>query len=310
MILGYLGGFFLGTTLGANDSANVFGTAVGSKMIKYRSAAFLAALFVFLGALFQGAEGVETLSNMSSQSMKTATATVYAAAATVTLMTLLKLPTSTSQAVVGAIIGVGLMRGEARFDGLGKVIICWIGTPIGALIFYILFDKVFRKLLSLYNPSIFSLDLLLRSGLLICGCYGAYALGANNAANVAAVFVGEDMLTARTASILGGAGIAFGVLTFSKPVMMTVGKGIIKMDAFSAFTAVLSHAVTVHIFAMIGVPVSSSQAIVGAVLGISIVKGVQVIRFRVLRNVVIAWVATPICAGTIAAVIIRLTRLQ
>ena len=56
-MLTYLGGMFLGWGLGANDSANVFGTAVSSKMVKYRTAVIIIAIFVILGAWFQGAKG-------------------------------------------------------------------------------------------------------------------------------------------------------------------------------------------------------------------------------------------------------------
>ena len=57
-IIQYLGGTFLGWSLGANDSANVFGTAVTSKMVSYKLAIFLTAIFVILGAVLQGEAGI------------------------------------------------------------------------------------------------------------------------------------------------------------------------------------------------------------------------------------------------------------
>jgi PiT family inorganic phosphate transporter len=73
---------------------------------------------------------------------------------------------------------------------------------------------------------------------------------------------------------------------------------------------VLSHAVTVHVFAMVGVPVSSSQAIVGAVLGIGLVKGLQVVRGRTLVRVVLGWVSTPVLAGLVAALLLFVARMD
>lgn len=318
--LQYLGGMFLGWSLGANDSANVFGTAVSSRMVTYRCAIWLTALFVILGAMFQGSAGIETLSKDlkkkqevtssagvetnapgKSSAMRLAVISSFAAAFTVTLMTLIKIPVSTSQAVVGAIIGVGVMENNVNLGGLSKVIICWIGTPIGGALLTFLFYWVFKKIFKKWKPSIFIYDPVMRTLLIICGCYGAYALGANNVANVSAVFVGKDMLTVKQAALFGAVSIAIGALTYSKAVMLTVGKGIVELDAFSAFICVLSHAVTVHIYAIIGVPVSTSQAIVGAVIGIGIIKGAQTINFKTLRNVTLGWTATPFVAALLAA---------
>jgi len=315
----YIGGVFLGWSLGANDSANVFGTAVSSRMVSYRLAIWLTAAFVIVGALLQGEAGIRTLSedlkNKHKDKAIVAEATVTtqhkavkiaiiascAAAFTVTIMTILKIPVSTSQAVVGAIIGIGLMEHNINLGGLGKVIACWIGTPIGGMLFTFLFYWIFKKIIKKWKPSVFVYDPVMRCLLIICGCYGAYALGANNVANVSAVFVGKNMLTVREAALFGAISIAIGALTYSKAVMMTVGKGIVKLDAFSAFICVLAHAVTVHIYAIIGVPVSTSQAIVGAVIGIGVIKGGQTINFRTLRNVAAGWTATPFIAGIFSA---------
>ncbi len=307
----YLGGAFLGWSLGANDSANVFGTAVSSRMVKFRTAVIIVAVFVVAGAWFQGAGGIETLRKIGPQTKETAALISLAAALTVTLMTGLKIPVSVSQAVVGAIVGIGLMRGEdISLPVLKKIVLCWIGTPIGGMVFCIFFYYTLRFFIARHRPTIFTLDPLLRIGLILCGCYGAYALGANNVANVSAVFVGKGMLASQPAALFGGLCIAFGAVTYSKNVMMTVGKGIIKLDAFSAFICVLANAVTIHIFAIIGVPVSTSQAIVGAVVGISIIKGLQVINIKTLRKVSLGWLATPFVAAAIAVAMYLMAHLK
>lgn len=326
----YLGGAFLGWSLGANDSANVFGTAVSSRMVSYKMAIILTAIFVIVGAVLQGESGIRTLSNdlqkKQSQNVKQMTfkekeiykikllklamISSFAAALTVTIMTLLKIPVSTSQAVVGAIIGLAIMKGDVNFGGLVKVVICWIGTPIGgallAIVFYSLFSALFRYL----NLSLFVYDPVISILLIVCGCYGAYALGANNVANISAVFVGDGMLTIPQAALFGAISIAVGVLTYSKPVMMTVGKGIVQLDSFTAFIAVLAHAVTVHIYAIIGVPVSTSQAIVGAILGIGFIKGAHTINYKMLSGVSAGWLATPFIAGIFSAIGYFITSLK
>jgi PiT family inorganic phosphate transporter len=89
------------------------------------------------------------------------------------------------------------------------------------------------------------------------------------------------------------------VLTYSKKVMMTIGKGIVPLDPFSALVAVLTEGVVLHLFTQIGVPVSSSQAIVGAVVGIGLVGDMQTVSGRMLAKIGFGWVLTPVIAGFI-----------
>ncbi|MCG8571648.1 MAG: inorganic phosphate transporter family protein [Spirochaetes bacterium] len=295
-------GIFLGWALGANDSANVFGTAVSSKMIKYRIAVLLTAFFVILGAILQGRQGLHTLSGLTTQSQLTAFITSLAAAMTVTIMTISKLPISTSQAVVGAILGIGIMTDQLNLTGLFKIILCWIGTPFGGIIFSVLFYKIFQFVFRLLKPTLFLTDSILKIGLVLAGCYGAYALGANNVANVTGVYVG-NLLTPLQAVSIGGISIALGVITFSKNVMLTVGKSIVKLDAFSALVVVLGQAVTVHIYALIGVPVSTSQAVVGAVLGIGLLKGLHLVNIKNALKVFSGWGLTPVLSAFFSIVI-------
>ena len=125
-------GVYLGWSLGSNDAANVFGTAVASRMVRFRTAAILCAVFVLLGSLIQGQEGMHTYQAMSStQNLNAAFVVALAAALTVTLMTYWSLPVSTSQAVVGGVLGIGLVKGvqTVRLNTLWRILFGWVGTP-------------------------------------------------------------------------------------------------------------------------------------------------------------------------------------
>ena len=302
-MLSLLSGVFLGWSLGANDASNAFGLAVASKMVKFWTAAILASLFVLLGALLEGQAGIETLTGLTDMSLKKAVIASVSAAVTVTLMTAIGLPVSTSQAVVGAILGIGFLNRQVNVSGLGKVVICWFGTPIGGMVIAAI---VYKLLAAIYNRSpidLFNSDILLRISLIIAGSYAAYTLGANNVANVTAVFVGAGQLKVFSAALLGGVSIALGILTFSRKVMETVGKKLVQLDPFSALIVVLAEAITVHFFTIVGVPVSTSQAVVGAVLGVGVVKGINTVRRRTLINILIGWFFTPAIACFVAVVL-------
>ena len=123
-------------------------------------------------------------------------------------------------------------------------------------------------------------------------------------ANVTGVYVNAGLLLPMGASVIGGLGIALGVITYSKKVMMTVGKSIVALDPFSAFVVVLAEAMTLHLFTQLGVPVSSSQAVVGAVVGVGLVGGLRTVSFKILSTIAIGWVMTPLGAGLLAAALV------
>ncbi|MBC8433120.1 MAG: inorganic phosphate transporter [Desulfobacterales bacterium] len=309
-MLSLLGGIFLGWSLGANDVANVFGSAVSSRMVKFWTAAVLASIFVLLGALLEGQAGIETLQGLTDLSLKKAVISSVAAAVTVTIMTILGLPVSTSQAVVGAILGVGILSKHVNVAGLEKVIVCWLGTPVGGFIVAIFLYKLMAAIYNRLPVDLFEGDMLIRSGLIVAGSYAAYALGANNVANVTAVFVGAGRLSVFGATLIGGLSIALGILTFSRGVMETVGRKLVRLDPFSALIVVLAEAVTVHFYTVVGVPVSTSQAVIGAILGVGIVKGISTVNRRTLLNILIGWFLTPVIAGVISLSLFIIVHLQ
>jgi PiT family inorganic phosphate transporter len=299
-MLSLLGGIFLGWSLGANDASNAFGSAVSSRMVNFWTAAILASIFVIAGAVLEGRAGIETLQGLTQLTLEKAVVSSIAAALTVTAMTFLGLPVSTSQAAVGAILGIGFLNRQLNLAGLSKVIACWFGTPIGGLLIAILVYKILAALFNRGRIDLFDSDILLRLALIVAGSYAAYALGANNVANVTAVFVGAGHLSVFSAALIGGASIAFGILTFSRGVMETVGRKLVRLDPFSALIVVLAEAITVHFYTFVGVPVSTSQAVIGAVLGVGVIKGINTVSKRTLFNILIGWFITPVIAFFIA----------
>jgi PiT family inorganic phosphate transporter len=89
-------------------------------------------------------------------------------------------------------------------------------------------------------------------------------------------------------------------------VMMTVGKGIAPLDPFSGVIAVITEALTLHIFTQIGVPVSSSQAIVGAVVGVGLVGDMRTVSHKMLARIAVGWLLTPVSAGALTYLLLLL----
>jgi PiT family inorganic phosphate transporter len=336
-------GLFLGWSLGANDAANVFGTAVGTRMVRFATAAVVCSVFVIVGAVVGGAGASHTLGKLGAvNALGGAFMVALSAGFTVYTMTRMSLPVSTSQAIVGAIIGWNLFSGSPTdASALIKIVTTWVACPLLAAGFAMAFYTVFIRMSSRFPVHLLWEDMLVRWGLIVVGAFGAYSLGANNIANVMGVFVPvapfETLTVAGlfsftgtqqlfliggiaisigifTYSRIGGIAISIGIFTYSRRVMETVGGSLMKLTPQMALIVVLSQAVVLYLFSSQGlsvwltghglpsiplVPVSSSQAVIGAVLGLGVLKGGRGIRFRVLGEIAAGWVVTPIVACVI-----------
>lgn len=321
-------GLFLGWSLGANDAANVFGTAVGTRMIRFTTAAFVCSVFVIVGAVISGAGAADTLGRLGAIDMRAGAFTcALAAGLTVYYMTKWGLPVSTSQAIVGAIVGWNVFSGSSTDTATFVTIVStWVLCPMLAGLIAVPLYTATRRGLRWANLHLLRVDALTRFALLFAGAFGAYSLGANNIANVMGVFLevspftalsldGIYMLTsAQQLFLLGGIAIAAGIFTYSKRVMFTVGSGIVPMSAVAAWVVVIAHSIVLFAFASEDlerllaahdlptiplVPVSSSQAVVGAVIGLGLMRGGHDIDWRLVRNIGLGWITTPLIAALV-----------
>ena len=175
-------GLFLGWSLGANDAANVFGTAVGTRMVKFGTAALLCSIFVILGAVISGAGASHTLGKLGAvNALPGSFMAAFAAAFTVYLMTRLGLPVSTSQAVVGAIIGWNLFSGfPTDAKALTKIVSTWVACPllagvIGVILFKVT-TSVVRRAIDTPGGPLFGLAITLAGFSAMFGIAGAAVL--------------------------------------------------------------------------------------------------------------------------------------
>jgi PiT family inorganic phosphate transporter len=324
-------GLFLGWSLGANDAANVFGTAVATKMVRFRTAAWVAGFFVVLGSVAGVSGAAGTLGRLGSVDAP-AGAFIVALAAGLAVLLLLKrigLPVSTTQAIVGAIVGWNLHAGRPTDPAvLSRIVSSWFLCPllsggIAALLFV-----AARAAMPHMRIHLLEVDAWTRAGLLAVGGFGAFSLGQNNIANVMGVFLRVSPFPAevtrgplRVSSVemlflAGGLAIAAGIATYSHRVMRRLGAGLTALSPLAALVVVAATATVLFVFSSPGlsqllrahglpapplVPVSSSQAVVGAILGISLVRRSPV-KWRTMVAIVAGWVLAPAVAALISLV--------
>ncbi len=321
-------GLFLGWSFGANNAANVFGTAVGSKMVSFRTAAVVSGVFLILGAYLSGAGATLTLGKLGSvNEIGGAFIVALSAAVAIFWMTRLNIPVSTSQSIVGSIIGWNFFSGSLTdYESLVKIVSSWMAAPVIAAIFSVAVYILTRNLLMRIRIHILYLDFYNRIALIVVGAFGAYSLGANNIANVMGVFVPvapfrpyNTFLGAISGSeqlfILGGIAMAAGVFTYSSKVMQTVGRSLIPLTPITALVVVFSSSLVLFLFssqnlekflishglpAIPLVPVSSAQAVVGAIIGIGLYQRGGRINVKLLGKIASGWVAAPVAACIIS----------
>jgi len=149
----------------------------------------------------------------------------------------------------------------------------------------------------------------------ISACFVAFAHGSNDVGNAVAPlaaiayirrtgsFPQSDFSVPLWILVLGGVGIVVGLSIWGKNVIATVGEGIIELQPSGGFCAELATAATVLLASRLGLPVSTSHALVGAVVGVGIVKGWKSVRFQTLLSIGSAWLVTiPIVAGLAATI--------
>ena len=316
-ILAILMGIGVGWSIGANDAANSLGTAVGAKAITLKQAIILICVFGFLGAFFQGGHVAKTIGKGIvpmqdlTKDMATCVALVAAsgACAWVVIATRWKIPISTSHSIVGAVAGAGLAIGAPiKYKIILDIFICWFLTPIGAALLAYVFYRVFKTIFYRFIPHRIA-GPLIRTLVIVSGCYVAFTWGANDVANATGVMSGAGIMLPHISIVIGAAAILLGITTCGYRVIQTVGTGITNLLPIMAFAAQLASAINVHIYTLIGIPVSTSHSIVGAIFGVGLVRGVRAINTRIIREIVLCWLATPFVSGIVSFTTLKMITL-
>jgi len=145
---------------------------------------------------------------------------------------------------------------------------------------------------------------------ILTACAVAFAHGSNDVANaigplaaiVGAVGAGVEVMSASPVEpwmlAVGGVGITIGLATWGYRVMETIGKKITELTPSRGFAAELAAATTIVLASRLGIPVSTTHTLVGAVLGVGLARGIGAVDLRVVGTIIISWIATlPISAA-------------
>ncbi|UCF13348.1 MAG: inorganic phosphate transporter [Thermoplasmatales archaeon] len=201
--------------------------------------------------------------------------------------------------------------GFSDSDGL---LVAFVVSAIVVLLGMILFRKIKAK----SGDDYATVEGIFRKLQIGTSCYVAFAHGANDVANaigpVASIIplaqgigIGAKVEVPIWLLTLGGIGIAFGCMTWGRRVMKTVGGRITSLTNTRGFSVDFGAATTVLIASKLGMPISTSHTVVGAVIGVGLARGLEAIDLNIIKKIIVSWLLTlPIAAGTSVAIFLCL----
>lgn len=316
---------FLGWSLGANDASNIFGTAVGTKMLRFSFAATIASLFIVIGSVWGGQNTAETLNTLGGvNTLPAAFSVSLSSALAVFLMLKSGISVSISQAIVGGIVGWNIYTNNPTdTETLIRICASWVFCPIFSGCIAVILYITVKRIMHHTKIHILWQDWIIRVGMILTTAVGGYALGANNMANVVGVFVDSCQFTPiklgglyefsgiQVLFLLGGVAACVGVFTYSQRAIKNVGKNLLAFSPVVAWIVILSQSLVLIIFSsdkleqllnllhlpsLPAVPVSSTQAVIGAIIGIGLAKGGKGIKWGLVLKLMSGWITSPLIA--------------
>lgn len=310
-VLIILCGLFVGWSVGANNTGNCFGTSVGAGLLSYRKAAWLVAIFVLIGASLQGGYTIKTIGKGIVDAALLTDISVVAILFTVALLvaasSFFGLPISTTQSVIGSILGISIfVKMGIDWPLVVRIFALGFATMGIALVISYTIYRIYSSFSA--KGTFVSVEKALGWAVILSGSFLAYSLGANDIGNSMGLIVGKGLMTAFAAGFVGGFATGIGSLTFGKRVMRTIGRKITPLNAPMAFAAQFGAGIAVYLLTLLSIPTSITFAIVGSVAGVGLVKGAKAVEKQTLKKILFGWFMTPMIGAILAPLILYILK--
>jgi inorganic phosphate transporter, PiT family len=297
---------------GFHDSANAIATVVSTRVLTPRWAVVFAAFFDFIAFLFFGLRVANTVGtgiiDVAIMDQAVIFATLIGACSWDVITWYLGLPTSSSHALIGGMIGAAMVKvgsGALVWSGIMKTVIFIFVSPIlGLVLGTVIGTAVYW---ACRNTTPHKVDHLFRKGQLLSAALYSMGHGANDAQKTmgiitgllftAGLLTGEFHVPLYVVLLCQGA-IALGVMCGGWRIVKTMGQKVAKLKPVDGFAAESSAALTLAISSGFGIPVSTTHTITGAIMGVGSIRRLSAVHWGVARNIVWAWILTiPAAAG-------------
>ncbi len=302
-----LASFLIAFAIGSNDASNALSISIGAGIIKFKRAVFLFGILVFAGILLNGEKVMQTVGkNLIKVNPETIPISFLISAGLIIFSNWKKLPLSTHQIIIGSLIGYAFAsKSPINFFALFKITLSWIFSPILALsmgfFLYRFLEKIVKKI------SFFRIEIFLRYFLLISASLISYNTGANELATILGpVVYSQISFNTFYLFFISSFLVFLGAYILSKRVIESVGKGIIPLDPFSGFVSQISAGMSVFFFTLLGMPISTTYCIIGAIYGVGITKGLRTVKSTLIKKIIVNWVITLFIAFVLSFIFTKL----
>jgi PiT family inorganic phosphate transporter len=300
---------------GFHDSANSIATIVSTRVLTPRQAIVWAAFFNFIAFLFFGlhvagtiGKGIVDISVMNSRIIF---ATLIGACAWDLITWRVGLPTSSSHALMGGLIGAAIVKsgtGALVWKGILTTIAFIFVSPLLGLLLGLVFGSAVHWIFRNKGPS--QVDHIFRKGQLLSASLYSLGHGGNDAQKTMGIIAGLLF----SAGMLGDkfyipfwvvlschAAIAIGTMSGGWRIVKTMGQKVAKLKPVDGFCAESGAAVSLFLASGLGIPVSTTHTITGSIMGVGSLRRLTAVRWGVAGRILWAWILTIPCSALISA---------
>jgi PiT family inorganic phosphate transporter len=299
---------------GLHDAANSIATIVSTRVLRPQYAVVWAAFFNFVAFLFFGLHVAQTVGTGIIESAVVTPAVVFAALTAAITWNLITwyfgIPSSSSHALVGGLLGAGIAKAGSSaivWAGVLKTGGAIIASPLIGFVLALVLVLVVSWVFVRFTP--FGVDQTFRTLQFVSASLYSLGHGGNDAQKTMGIIavllysqghLGGEFYVPLWVVLTCQAAMGLGTLFGGWRIVKTMGSRITRLTPMQGFCAETGGAITLFGATWLGIPVSTTHTITGAIIGVGAARKVSAVRWGVAHSIVIAWIITIPCAGMIA----------
>tara|TARA_Y100000591_G_scaffold295876_1_gene285613 strand:- start:239 stop:1252 length:1014 start_codon:yes stop_codon:yes gene_type:complete len=309
--------------IGANDASNVFGSAVGSKMLKFKIAIIFFIIFIILGAIINAENPSQIYANLilDYPDLKKIFLIIIPVVIVTIISLKLKIPSSISQSIIFSLIGFSFVENlNINYDLFLKLIYFWIATPLIAFLLSILFCWIINLFFKILKLNIFQIDYQIRLSLILFGCIAAFALGPHLTAAIVGIYAPflslnldifnfNIIIDEEKLFFFGSLLIGAGAFLFSQKIVRTIGSQISNIKPVPALAILLTQILILFSFSVypmintfnsilpfeiFPMPLSASHITFASIIGIASFNKFREVKPKHTIKIILSWIIIPI----------------
>ncbi len=302
---------------GFHDAANSIAAIVSTRVLKPHWAVLWAAFFNFIAFLFFGVHVATTIGTGLIDPSVITTHVIFAALLGAIFWNVFTwfygLPSSSSHALIGGLLGAGIAHAgmsPLKWYGISKVVAAIVISPLLGMFAGMVFMVATARIFFYTNPH--KIEGLFRKLQFVSSAFISLGHGSNDAQKTMGIIAmllfsaglsGDQFHVPAWVVILCNFVIALGTCFGGWRIVKTMGMRITKLKPASGFCSDTASALTLALATSLGIPVSTTHTVTGAIIGVGSLNGYSAVRWGVAKSIVWAWVLTIPAAGIVSAII-------